>query len=344
MFNKHKTARRVTAAVAAAVLCLMSGCSSQQRNQQTGAARRQMSMVISSDVPESVRKAAEEFANRVAYYSDGELQISLSESQKLKSVLSASDTEFAMVLNEQLTDDLPELTTLELPFYFKHADNQFSALNSERTRTLLNRMIGRVYPMQVQMATTCGYEDFAADASVDLTDFRKEYPLAVKRSFFVNELQQDLGAKEIEAENPMALLLSGQAEIATVKLQQVVSAMERTEEEKKELVVLDSAQKIQTVYLLSGQEVMDSLTPRQRAAVKQAAVMACGYCRVLTDQKHQQEQEQLRRMGVEILPINLEKYYAMLGDIYQYESDRMLYQPDAELDRVMRSDSVKETF
>ena len=112
MFNKHKTARRVTAAVAAAVLCLMSGCSSQQRNQQTGAARRQMSMVISSDVPESVRKAAEEFANRVAYYSDGELQISLSESQKLKSVLSASDTEFAMVLNEQLTDDLPELTTL----------------------------------------------------------------------------------------------------------------------------------------------------------------------------------------------------------------------------------------
>ena len=60
--------------------------------------------------------------------------------------------------------------------------------------------------------------------------------------------------------------------------------------------------------------------------------------------KKQQEQEQLRRMGVEILPINLEKYYAMLGDIYQYESDRMLYQPDAELDRVMRSDSVKETF
>ena len=108
--------------------------------------------------------------------------------------------------------------------------------------------------------------------------------------------------------------------------------------------MLDSAQKIQTVYLLSGQDVMDSLTPRQRAAVEQAAVMACGYCRVLTDQKHQQEQEQLRRMGVEILPINLEKYYAMLGDIYQYESDRMLYQPDAELDRVMRSDSVKETF
>ena len=240
--------------------------------------------------------------------------------------------------------NMPELTTLELPFYFKHADNQFSALNSERTRILLNRMIGRVYPMQVQMATACGYEDFAADASVDLTDFRKQYPLAVKRSFFVEELQQDLGAKEIEAENPMALLLSGQAEIATVKLQQVVSAMERTEEEKKELVVLDSAQKIQTVYLLSGQDVMDSLTPRQRAAVKQAAVMACGYCRVLTDQKHQKEQEQLRRMGVEILPINLEKYYAMLGDIYQYENDRMLYQLDAELDRVMRSDSVKETF
>ena len=342
MQHKHKTMHRAVAAVAAAVLCLMSGCSSQSRNHQPGRAGRQMTMVISSDAPESVQKAAEEFANRVAYYSDGELQISLSESQKLESVLGASDSEFAMILNEQLTDELPELTTLELPFYFKHADNQFSALNSERTRTLLNRLIGQVYPMQVQMATVCGYEDFAADASVDLTDFRKRYPLAVKQSFFVDELQQDLSAQEIETEDPMALLLSGQAEIAAVELQQVVSAMSQTEQ--KELVVLDSAQKIKTVYLLSGQGVMDSLTPRQQAAVEQAAAMACGYCRTLSDQKRQQEQEQLRQMGVEILSINLEKYYAMMGDIYQYETDRMLYQPDAELDRIVRSDSVKETF
>lgn len=344
MQNKHKTMCRAAAVVAAAVLCLMSGCSSGHgRNHQPSRAGRQMTMAISSDAPESVRKAAGEFANRVAYYSDGELQISLSESQKLESVLNASDTEFAMILNEQLTDDLLELTTLELPFYFKHADNQFSALNSERTRALLNRLIGQLYPMQVQMATTCGYEDFAADASVDLTDFRKRYPLAVTRSFFVDELQQDLSAQEIETEDPMALLLSGQAEIAAVELQQVVSAMSRAGQEK-ELVVLDSAQKIKTVYLLSGQEVMDSLTPRQQAAVEQAAVMACGYCRTLSDQKRQQEQEQLRQMGVEILSINLEKYYAMMGDIYQYETDRMLYRPDAELDRIVRSDSVKETL
>ena len=48
--------------------------------------------------------------------------------------------------------------------------------------------------MQVQMATVCGYEDLAADGTVDLTDFRKRYPLAVTESFFSDELQQEIGA------------------------------------------------------------------------------------------------------------------------------------------------------
>ena len=52
--------------------------------------------------------------------------------------------------------------------------------------------------MQVQMATVCGYEDLAADGTVDLTDFRKRYPLAVTESFFSDELQQEIGALEIE--------------------------------------------------------------------------------------------------------------------------------------------------
>lgn len=34
----------------------------------------------------------------------------------------------------------------------------------------------------------------------------------------------------------------------------------------------------------------------------------------------------------------------MMGDIYQYEAEQMLYRPDPQLDRMIRSDGVKETF
>ena len=42
--------------------------------------------------------------------------------------------------------------------------------------------------------------------------------------------------------------------------------------------------------------------------------------------------------------INLEKYFALLGDIYQYESAGMNYRPDDELSRYVRSDGAQETF
>ena len=38
--------------------------------------------------------------------------------------------------------------------------------------------------------------------------------------------------------------------------------------------------------------------------------------------------------------INLEKYFALLGDIYQYESASMNYRPDDELSRYVRSDGA----
>lgn len=46
-------------------------------------------------------------------------------------------------------------------------------------------------------------------------------------------------------------------------------------------------------------------------------------------------------MGVQIEPVNREKYLALLADIYQYDAGNMLYRPDAELDQMVRSDAVK---
>ena len=76
-------------------------------------------------------------------------------------------------------------------------------------------------------------------------------------------------------------------------------------------------------------------------AVEQAVVMACGYCRTVADQNRQENLEQLRQLGVQIEPVNREKYLALLADIYQYDAGNMLYRPDAELDQMVRSDAVK---
>ena len=54
-----------------------------------------------------------------------------------------------------------------------------------------------------------------------------------------------------------------------------------------------------------------------------------------------QNLEQLRQLGVQIEPVNREKYLALLADIYQYDAGNMLYRPDAELDQMVRSDAVK---
>ena len=90
--------------------------------------------------------------------------------------------------------------------------------------------------------------------------------------------------------------------------------------------------------------LMETLTSKQQAAVEQAAVMACGYCRTLTDQQRESQLAELEELGVSVQEINLEKYFALLGDIYQYESAGMNYRPDDELSRYVRSDGAQETF
>ena len=82
----------------------------------------------------------------------------------------------------------------------------------------------------------------------------------------------------------------------------------------------------------------------QTAAVEQAAVMACGYCRTLIDQQRESQLAELEELRVSVQEINLEKYFALLGDIYQYESAGMNYRPDDELSRYVRSDGAQETF
>jgi len=253
-------------------------------------------------------------------------------------VLTADDTQFAFVENERLSKTIEQLETFTLPFFFQDADYLFSGLNSERTRGQLNRLLEEEYPMEIQMSVVYGYEDLAADATVDLTDFRKRYPLAVTRSFFSQEQQQEIGALEIEGEEPLQMLLDKEVEIAPVELSELVQTVQSQD---SALVLLESSHQLKPAYLMMQTGLYEQLTPKQQAAVEQAVVMACGYCRTVADQNRQENLEQLRQLGVQIEPVNREKYLALLADIYQYDAGNMLYRPDAELDQMVRSDAVK---
>lgn len=332
----RRTIKRLGAVVA--VILLLSGCTHQEVRKEQTTQPQTMSMVIASDAPQSIQLAAQEFANRLAYYSDGELEVSLSASDRLDSVLTADDTQFALVENERLSKVIEPLETFSLPFFFQDADYLFSGLNSERTRGQLNRLLEEEYPMEIKMSVVYGYEDLAADGSVDLTDFRKRYPLAVTRSFFSQEQQQEISALEIEGEEPLQMLLDKEVEIAPVELGELVQAVQSQD---NTLVLLESCHQLKPAYLMMQTGLYEQLTPKQQSAVEQAVVMACGYCRTVADQNRQENLEQLQQLGVRTEPVNREKYLALLADIYQYDAGSMLYRPDAELDRLVRSDAVK---
>lgn len=332
----RRTIKRLGAV--AAVILLLSGCTHQEVRKEQTAQPQTMSMVIASDAPQSIQLAAQEFANRLAYYSDGELEVSLSASDRLDSVLTADDTQFALVENERLSKAIEPLETFSLPFFFQDADYLFSGLNSERTRGQLNRLLEEEYPMEIKMSVVYGYEDLAADGLVDLTDFRKRYPLAVPRSFFSQEQQQEISALEIEEEEPLKMLLDKEVEIAPVELGELVQAVQSQD---NTLVLLESCHQLKPAYLMMQTGLYEQLTSKQQSAVEQAVVMACGYCRTVADQNRQENLEQLQQLGVRTEPVNREKYLALLADIYQYDASSMLYRPDAELDRLVRSDAVK---
>lgn len=255
----------------AVIFLLLSGCTQQAVQKEQEEQPRTMSMVIASDAPTSIQLAAQEFANRLAYYSDGELEISLSASDQLDAVLTADDTQFAFVENERLSKTIEPLETFTLPFFFQDADYLFSGLNSERTRGQLNRLLEEEYPMEIQMSVVYGYEDLAADATVDLTDFRKRYPLAVTRSFFSQEQQQEIGALEIEGEEPLQMLLDKEVEIAPVELSELVQTVQSQD---SALVLLESSHQLKPAYLMMQTGLYGQLTPKQQAAVEQAVVMA----------------------------------------------------------------------
>lgn len=342
---KGKAIRLVSAA--AAFCILGSGCGSAQPMQEISQ-RKQLVLMIDSDTAQTVQQAAEEFINRAEYYSDGELEIELKEQSNAVKQLTDAEYDLAFLENEALSDEIEELKTLELPFFFKNADYQFSSLNSERTKAYLDKLLQKEWDISLLMATTSGYVDFAADAATDFTDYQKRYPIAVSRELFPEKIQQDIGAQIIIDEQPFSLLLregEGQdsPEIAPALLSQIITAA-KTEKYRSRLAVLSGPRQISTAYLVAQNSLISTLSAKQQAAVEQAAVMACGYCRTLSDQQREKELKELEELGVKIIPINTEKYFDMMGDYYQYQAGELLYRPDAELDRLVRSDGVKKTF
>ena len=127
----------------AVIFLLLSGCTQQAVQKEQEEQPRTMSMVIASDAPTSIQLAAQEFANRLAYYSDGELEISLSASDQLDAVLTADDTQFAFVENERLSKTIEQLETFTLPFFFQDADYLFSGAEFRAHPQAAQSSVGR---------------------------------------------------------------------------------------------------------------------------------------------------------------------------------------------------------
>lgn len=331
-------AKKLFAAMTAIGITLLSGCAEEVVPQKE-ANEIVMTAAVSIDAPQSLKKAAREFANRTAYYSDGELQISLQEVEDSEKLLWGTD--FAFVENSTLTEKIPNLKTLELPFFFKHEDYHFSALNSEETIRHLNGLLKKEYPLEVRISMLCGYKDYAADIHANLENFKERHTAAVEDVLFSDSLQNDLSVVEIDTEEPVSLLKEGKTELAHASLSELVLL---AKENPGQYTFLKTPWRLETAYLLSKTGMMENLTPKQQAAIEQAAVMASGYCRTLTQEQREEEKQELQTLGVTESSVNIAKYFDMMGDIYQYQQEEMLFALDTELDRLIRRNGVKETF
>ena len=147
--------------------------------------------------------------------------------------------------------------------------------------------------------------------------------------------------KAVKSDDPFSDLLAGKVELAGTDLERLIQAAQTKPER---FVTIREPWQIKTVYLMVREDVMENLSKKQQASIQQAVVMANGYCRTLTEQKREQELEHLEQLGVHIYSINVERYFPMMGDIYQYENEDLTYVPDPELDRLIRSDGAGETF
>ena len=333
-----KIARELVAAGLAASMMLMTGCFRETKLNFIDNLHN-MTIAISEAASPNVREAAKEFINRAAYYSDGSLQIELKESSNIQQTLERGEANFAFVESKELSQEVECLKTLELPFFFKNEVYHYSGLNSERTLHYLNKKMGENYPVEILTAALSGYSEIAAEAHADFSDVRQQYPIAIREPVFSQELQKELSVQEIESQEPFLQLQREKVQLAETNMEELITAAHNAPGKYK---IADFPWKMETAFLLMQKGVEEQLNAKQKAAIQQASVMAGGYCRTLTQQQRARNIQELDSLRIQTFHISRERYFSMMGDIYQYRTEDVHWALDLELDRLIRSDGVQE--
>lgn len=311
--------------------------------------RTVLQMAIAQDAPEPIEEMANEFIRRAEYFSGGELNIQLSRSNDIAETMELGKADFCIIENNRLTDFIPELQTIELPYMMKNGDYLISGLNSPQGRDRLDRIFSGHCSMQVEYAALWGYLDFVLDAALDLEDFLTTYTIGSGQEVYTQKVYQDLNLiyREIPLGSGAEAVLNQEADLADASLGEILQAMKQAEEagENNRLSVLVSEHRMETAYLLSGISSKNLLSVKQQAAVEQAAVLAAGYCRSMIEKQRDEELLELQRvLERELDQANVEKYFSMVGEIYQYQEDQVLVRFDSQLAKVLRNNASRYGF
>lgn len=319
------------------------GCNHQVKPQnqplRQSVERTVLNLAVDSKASQNTKDMAKEFVRRAEFYSGGELEITISDTEDvLQKIGKTQDViSFCLVEGKTLDKELPRLETFSLPYIFKNSEYMTSAMNSEKTKSMLDKILAEKYPMNIESVMLMGYVDLVANSSIDLTDFMKIYSVGSAEDIFSQEVRKLLNTEwhKVDGGQGVGDVLAGEVDLAEVTFSEIIAAAYKGNSDK--LIALDSGHRLQIAYLLSDEESLADLTKKQRAAIEQAVVLASGYRRTLAEKQRAEEKEKLAELGVKIHEPNREKYFSMLGEVYQYQEDQLNIIFDPQLYKLIRT-------
>lgn len=335
--------KRWAVALLGAAVCLCgSGClaSSHETFREEQPDRVAVGVLVEEDSTPTMKQVAQELAQRAELLSSGELAVEVISTEEMTAALDAGEGDLYLVENDSLIARVPELEMMQLPYLFKNPIALDSALNTDRSRQELEQLLQQQWPVRLLQTASGPITDMLALSQMELGNYERSYRVGEPRAFFTEEADRsDLTSTGVlmEGQDPLTLLRQNLLDLAPVRLDLLDETMTGPMEE---WMVLCSAHQVEPVYLVADQESFSALTTRQQAALQEAAVRAAGYGQTLWTQQRQHILESWQQAGAVIQTVNVEKYYTILQEMYQYHPQWIQGGFSATLARYIRTDTV----
>lgn len=243
------------------------------------------------------------FADRVAQLTDGEIQIDVNHARALgdavESVQSLRDgtLAFVTVSASNLSQVYPKMDMFSLPFLFKNADHYWDYLTSERAQKF-------VEPLQDKGIRVLAFIDSGARNFFGSTPIRSPADVEGQK---IRVMASPVQVKMIEAMGGTGVPIAW-GDLYNALQTGVVDGAENNSPsiytmkfyEVSDYYTLDEHARIPDMLIMS-QDVYDSLSPDQQAAIEKAADEAEAYMRGAWAVSEQLSLEQLRPLFTEII-------------------------------------------